>query len=167
MRDEEPLSLDDDEPVPKPPPRPTRKPKPKRAKPAEGPQSLDEDEPQSWSAGYWSRISPTVKWSIVGVGGFVLLLLFVVGVEQLGSSNKTNHGAGSQKIYLREEFRAMLLGKTQDEVLEIVGKPESTSDSGDLSSWHYKRITKDPVTDKIDSIVFVHFDRGRVSSVDY
>lgn len=75
--------------------------------------------------------------------------------------------APAKKIYGREEFRKAITGKTPDEVIKAVGKPDSTQDSGGGSTWYYNKATKDPVTDKVDYSAQVVFEGGRVSQVNY
>lgn len=71
------------------------------------------------------------------------------------------------KRYTRDEFRKMLMGKTQAEVIEVAGKPDTTQDFGS-PTWYYKRVTADPVTGKPDYSAQVVFGKnGRVESVNY
>lgn len=80
----------------------------------------------------------------------------------------TGPGRGpAPAVVPREEFRKALLGKTPDEVIRAVGRPEDTTDDGGRQMWTYRGRTKDPVTGNVDSAAFVHFKGGRVSSVDY
>lgn len=71
------------------------------------------------------------------------------------------------KIYTREEFTALLVGKTQDQVIKLVGKPNRTSASGERSTWDYYDRTRDTIADKIDHIAFVWFRNGVVERVNY
>ena len=72
------------------------------------------------------------------------------------------------KLYTRDEFRKLLMGKTMDEVLKAIGKPESTSDTPDRNpTWYYKNITHDPLTKETDSTTYVDFRRGRVEDVRF
>ncbi|MBE9159881.1 hypothetical protein IQ265_24045 [Nodosilinea sp. LEGE 06152] len=72
-------------------------------------------------------------------------------------------------VILREDFRNRVTGKTKQEVIQAVGKPDSTSDSeefyGDLSFWHYRNI-KDPASGKVGS-ASVMFRDGVVDKVDF
>lgn len=73
-----------------------------------------------------------------------------------------------KKTYTREEFSKLVVGKNPAEVLEAVGKPDSTAGSsrGD-QHWSYNRITVDPITGKIDSSAMVFFESGVVRSILY
>lgn len=70
---------------------------------------------------------------------------------------------------LREDFRNRVKGKTKQEVIQAVGKPDSTSDReafyGDLSFWNYGNI-KDPASSKVGS-ASVMFKDGVVDKVDF
>ena len=51
------------------------------------------------------------------------------------------------------------MGKTEKEVLEAVGKPDSKSDIADGTRyWKYREISTDPVTEKLDELVQVVFE---------
>jgi xanthosine utilization system XapX-like protein len=72
-------------------------------------------------------------------------------------------------IYLRDDFKARVIGKSASEVLEAVGRPDSTRESGTvINCWYFDNITKDPVTNKLDSYVVVSFDKkGKVETVAF
>src|ERR1700722_14314287 len=52
------------------------------------------------------------------------------------------------KCYTRDEFRKLVVGKTQDEVLSLLGKPTRTTD-GPFTCWNYSKITIDPISEKV------------------
>lgn len=71
------------------------------------------------------------------------------------------------KRYTREEFRQLAIGKTGQELIDAIGRPETTSEGG-FVIWVYKKLTYDPITGKTDADAMVLFDReGRVESVRY
>jgi outer membrane protein assembly factor BamE (lipoprotein component of BamABCDE complex) len=72
-----------------------------------------------------------------------------------------------KKVYSLEEFKALVMGKTQDEILELLGKPASMSDNRGPNGgqWFYHDITKDPATNKIDANIRIRFEKGKVASV--
>lgn len=72
-----------------------------------------------------------------------------------------------KKTWPREEFKEMVTGKKMQEVLDAVGKPDSTSESGQDVYWYYKSKTVDPLTGKTDSSAQVCFKNGKVSNVNY
>lgn len=71
--------------------------------------------------------------------------------------------APKKKPPSREDFKKAVMGKTKAEVLELLGKPESTSGVPDSSdSWVYPRATYDPVADKPDARALVIFSRDGI-----
>lgn len=70
-------------------------------------------------------------------------------------------------MMLRDDFRKAVLGKTKQEVIQAIGKPEDTNDSGDYSFWRYDGQTKDPVTGKVDGFVSIFFVNGIADSIDF
>jgi outer membrane protein assembly factor BamE (lipoprotein component of BamABCDE complex) len=94
------------------------------------------------------------------------LLLYLTGWEPNRSSTaqEQNH---EQKLLSRDEFKHMIMGKTEDEVFAAAGRPRTTSQEGSMSYWHFAERTKDPLTGVADSDVQVVFDHGRVVAVNY
>jgi hypothetical protein len=74
---------------------------------------------------------------------------------------------GMTRVYTRQEFRDLVMGKTQSEVIAAVGKPDSTQDDGLGVNWYYYNRTTDPVAGKIDGSAQVVFKGGRVTAVNY
>lgn len=74
----------------------------------------------------------------------------------------TRSVAPGPKVYERDEFRAAVEGKTQDEVLKLLGKPDQTSDTGPDSDWDYRERTYDRVSGKTDFSVRLVFRKGVV-----
>jgi outer membrane protein assembly factor BamE (lipoprotein component of BamABCDE complex) len=89
------------------------------------------------------------------------------GDNRDGNPPQNRPAEPEKKIYTRNEFRNLVVGKTGDEVLRAVGKPESTQDMGSGQYWYYREMTKDPVTDKIDASAQVIFEGGRAVRVNY
>jgi len=56
----------------------------------------------------------------------------------------------AKKRYTRDEFRQLVMGKTQDEVIDLLGQPNSFFDAQDgrSSTWYYKARVLDPATGK-------------------
>jgi len=111
---------------------------------------------------------------LLAVGGGCVFLAVAVGVGALMLAGRTVETRPTQtepanKLYPRDEFRKLLMGKTADEVIQLIGKPDSTSDFGDGEpTWRYKDITTDPVSGRTDTSVTVWFNRGkRVFNVTY
>ena len=91
----------------------------------------------------------------------------VVGY-QMGKSGGVSSATAAAKTYTRDEFRKLVIGKSPDEVIAAVGKPNSTQDYGKGSvNWYYDQRTTDPVTGNLDNTAQLIFENGRVASVNY
>jgi hypothetical protein len=62
----------------------------------------------------------------------------------------------------RADFRNAVLGKTAEQVIQSVGRPDSTQEFGDGPTWYYEGRTYDPVTGKKDSRAQVVFNLDRI-----
>jgi len=71
------------------------------------------------------------------------------------------------RTYTRDEFKALVEGKTRNEVIALLGKPKSTQQSGELEVWDYPGRTTDPVTGKTDHLATVEFEGDRVANVTF
>jgi outer membrane protein assembly factor BamE (lipoprotein component of BamABCDE complex) len=71
----------------------------------------------------------------------------------------------SKRIYTRDEFRKLVMGKTPDEVIAAVGKPDHTQKGEPGTFWYYTERTRDPATGKMDRNARLAFQDGRVSAV--
>lgn len=106
---------------------------------------------------------------------FLLLIGFVLGygVSFLTNGNRisASHDIqsshhNSQPTWYRDNFRNLILGKTRKEVLMLVGRPDSTQDSGGNNQyWYYRGVTVDPITNKKDYQVQVVFEYDMVTGV--
>src|SRR5438270_194190 len=106
--------------------------------------------------------------------GSVLALLVFVGALSLGggvvlgvrlAGGLTSGSAGNEPqepVYLREEFTGLILGKTPEEVRQLLGTPAKTSSDPDTEYWHYRNRSRDPVTGRLDSDVQIVFRNGKV-----
>ena len=101
-------------------------------------------------------------WTWFGLGaGAVAVLLTAVAVFA------PPRPPAGPAVYDRDEFRSLLVGKTEAEVLDLVGRPDSTQDAAAGRAWYYDRRTRDPVTGKTDARVQVLFAGDRVASVNF
>jgi len=73
----------------------------------------------------------------------------------------------TKRVYTRQEFRELVMGKTPDEVIAAVGKPDRTADDDNSQVWRYDERTRDPVTGKADDNTHVYFENGKVTRVSY
>lgn len=73
----------------------------------------------------------------------------------------------------RETFESVVIGKSEDEVIKSVGRPNSTKSgtwerSGiKWSYWYYEGRTVDPISGKADYQATVTFENGRVTNVTF
>jgi outer membrane protein assembly factor BamE (lipoprotein component of BamABCDE complex) len=99
---------------------------------------------------------------------FAAVLVLAAGC---GKREETGGGvappAREEKVYTREEFRKLIDGRTQDEVLKLIGKPRRTSEVGPYQYWHYDGVTRDVVTGKLDRNVQLVFEGGRVVRMNF
>lgn len=61
------------------------------------------------------------------------------------------------KVWDREAFRALVLNRGKNKVIEAVGRPARTQDVGQDSFWYYENVTRDRVTGKLDATATVLF----------
>ncbi len=68
----------------------------------------------------------------------------------------------------REQFRALVSGKTEQQVLDALGKPDETQDQEGLGKlWYYRNVAVDPVTGKKTAQVQLVFEGGAITSVNF
>lgn len=64
-----------------------------------------------------------------------------------------------KKTYSRDEIDKLVRGKTQDDVMKLLGKPiETLANRDGTTSWIYREIVFDPIAQKHDYATFVYFD---------
>lgn len=95
-----------------------------------------------------------------------LLVVCLAGCQDRPAGNGVA-ATTTTKTYTRDEFRKLVVGKTPDEVIAAVGRPDSTQDSGRDPTWYYDSRTRDPVSGKIDFHAQVIFQDGKVVRVNY
>jgi outer membrane protein assembly factor BamE (lipoprotein component of BamABCDE complex) len=93
--------------------------------------------------------------------------LFLVGCGPTLVPPSGQTAGANKETYTREQFDKLVVGKTQDEVLQAVGKPYLTSQADGVVYWHYMDRTRDPLTKGIDTDVQLIFKNGHVSAVNY
>jgi outer membrane protein assembly factor BamE (lipoprotein component of BamABCDE complex) len=122
--------------------------------------------------------SKVVLWVVLAIwGGLVLLCglggalfavaMFLFSTGPGGSTPVPANQVSARKTWPRDEFRKLLLGKTRDEVLETIGKPYQTENSGDVVNLYYRNVTVDPITGKVDDHAQVVIERGTVVRVSF
>ena len=80
---------------------------------------------------------------------------------------KAKERASKNRKYTREEFTALVVGRTKAEVIGLLGKPRATQQSGELELWDYPGRTTDPVTGKTDHNAQVEFQGEQCVGVDF
>lgn len=72
------------------------------------------------------------------------------------------------KVRTREELKTLLVGKTEQEVIEILGKPERTNEFLGEKMWRYENVTYDPISGRVDPSTWVDFNRdGKVEKLTF
>jgi len=74
---------------------------------------------------------------------------------------------GINRIYMRDEFRQLVMGKSEQEVTEELGKPNVADEAGDSKLWIYRDRTTDPATGKTDPKVSIRLQAGKVVAVEF
>jgi hypothetical protein len=69
--------------------------------------------------------------------------------------------------YSRDDFRSAVVGMSPDQILKLLGKPNSTHAAGEWIYWDYERRTTDPITGKKDLISQIIIERGRAIEVTF
>ncbi len=94
------------------------------------------------------------------------LSFFLIGCTPT-SRERTTLTSEEKELLTRHQFEERIMGKTTDEVLHAVGRPNTTSQEKNVQYWHYANRTKDPLTGKSDSDAQVVFEDGQVRTVNY
>jgi hypothetical protein len=115
----------------------------------------------------WMRWWFGVSGFIFGVLAAGVLLTGALFMYWQGRDQVQAQAAVTPTVYLRDDFTASVLGKSEDQVIEAVGKPDLTSEDAQATYWHYRSRTKNPMTGRIDSDVQVVFERGQVVALNY
>lgn len=114
-------------------------------------------------------------WLLVGIGAAILLLcggVTTVGYVMLARFNQAARRAmptaPPKKTYTRDALKTMLMGKSKEEVFDLLGKPEYTSDPDAGHYWRYEDVAVDSVNGKVDAFLYVRFNAFNVvAGVDF
>jgi hypothetical protein len=90
-----------------------------------------------------------------------------LAAKQVEKDKRVKERDTKNRKYTRDEFKQLVLGKTRDELIGLLGKPNATQESGDLELWDYYSRTTDPTTGKTDQDAQVEFQNGRVENVTF
>ncbi len=75
--------------------------------------------------------------------------------------------APAQPVFAREDFSRLVMGKSEEEVIAAVGRPDVTGEGGGTRFWHFKKRTRDPITQSEDTDVQVVIKEGKVVNINY
>ncbi|HKB00996.1 MAG TPA: hypothetical protein VKD90_02200 [Gemmataceae bacterium] len=89
------------------------------------------------------------------------------GVSGSVSGSVSVTGTVTHTPYTREKFRELVIGKTPDEVIAAVGKPDRTVESGTAVFWYYDARTTNPATGKTDKKAQVVIRYGKAAEINY
>jgi len=116
---------------------------------------------------------PVWAWAVLVVAG-VVLVCGVMGV--VGSMAWWISGSGDPAAreaarpggtYTRANFQALVLGKSEAEVVQAVGQPDTTAADGRAKRWAFLRRTLHPTSGRLDPAATVHFSDGVVDRVTF
>ena len=74
---------------------------------------------------------------------------------------------GVNRIYTREEFTRLVIGKSSEEIEASVGKPNMTSEAAGEIILIYFHPTVDPENGTKDAIVRIHFEKGKAVRIKF
>jgi hypothetical protein len=73
----------------------------------------------------------------------------------------------AKRVYTRQEFGHLVMGKTPGEVRTLLGPPKKETESPKRVVWYYQERTSDPATSQLDQEAQVVFENERVVQVSY
>src|SRR5947208_13738232 len=98
---------------------------------------------------------PAWGWAVVVAAGVVLLcgVAGVVGSMAWWVSGEGDPGAREAArpggTYTRANFQALVMGKSEAEVVRAVGNPDTTAADGRAKTWEFFRRTLHPVSGRM------------------
>jgi hypothetical protein len=98
----------------------------------------------------------------------IVAALVATGCRPAGKTAPAGVGTAPAKTtYSRDELRTMVMGKTMEEVIALIGRPEKTTepDTG-MMMMQYSDLAIDPGTGKA-RVAFIHLKNGKVNSVGF
>ena len=114
--------------------------------------------------------TPTRSRWILALFAFALgslSTLALVGGAYYATHRATPSQSLPPPIYSRPQFSRLVLGKSEAEVIEAVGRPDETTEDDDARYWHFKKRTLDPLTQEKDTDVQVVIKDGKVANINY
>jgi hypothetical protein len=124
--------------------------------------------PKSEAVPVWAAVALFAAGLAAGGVGAVLVTGRGVDDRETSAVPADRQPPANVRRFTRDEFRAAVMGRTPNEVIAAVGRPQSTGDGADgEQSWYYGDATVDPVTGNPDRFTFVVFRGGRVVGVHF
>ena len=115
---------------------------------------------------FWLKASPNLKKAIIaGIG--LSLFLFVALIWGLSTKKDKSAAVFHRFVFLRQDFETKVIGKTPEQVMNVIGRPERTEETSALFQWKYDEVTRETATKKIDKITTVTFERGVAVKVEF
>src|SRR5262245_44821722 len=72
-----------------------------------------------------------------------------------------------KRVYTRDEFRMLVMGKTEQEVINELGPPNIADETPDTKRWIYRNRTTIRANGPTDPQVTIRLEGGRVIAVDF
>ena len=95
----------------------------------------------------------------------------IAALEKVVAKNALLKEGVKKKVYTRAAFKKLVVGKSKDQVRQLFGKPETTTEADDNEFsvvWNYKNLTRDPDAVNIDPNANILFDKNGIAvSVDF
>lgn len=110
---------------------------------------------------------------------YVFFALLVVGcsrpaptipatITRAVTETKTTRPAGvPEKTYTRDAFKALVIGKTKEEIKKAVGTPDEMPETDYRDTWGYRNTTYAPDGKNYDRIATIYFKDGKAERVDF
>jgi hypothetical protein len=95
------------------------------------------------------------------VASFLFLVLFVPQISG-AASEETSVAQSETKIYTVIEFESMFMNRRKEDVLKVLGEPDSKNQVQEKEVWKYNQIVKDMEQIWDQNIMF---DFGRVNYI--
>jgi hypothetical protein len=106
---------------------------------------LDRDRPRR------RRPRPISALAILGWFSLGVLILGVIVAVGIQAAKRPEVVVGGPHVYQREEFRRAFQGKTPEEVVRILGRPDSADESPRHQQWTWYAQVRNPITGKAES----------------
>ena len=84
-----------------------------------------------------------------------------------GPQARLQGGRMPKRVYDRDDFRDLLAGRTEDEVVSLVGLPDAATTSEGLTVWRYLRVTRERGARQIDAFADVCLAGDRVTELRF